>query len=562
MTFSGFLKFFCIFLLLNCIGFSLKAKISPPSNQTCTTTADCPNNSPFICCSGKCMVVPYCCPGETWCPPNCCPHGQKCAMETMKCVPDSACPTGQVKCQSKVGEGGKCCPKDLCSARGQCCEGPNNVCGDGCCFHGQCTTDGVCCPKAKGEACGNTCCPSDKPFCLEGVCSPLCNKERPCGYSFVCTEGRCCPPGSYQKLCGGKCCSEDSICVEGKCQACSQGNKPCNCPPDKKNCTPSCIGEWEICKNGVLVCPSGNVKCGKTCMNPLDRICVNGKIKECPIKNIVNTIVKNTCKPCPSNEISVRSQNICTACPSNNIIVKNECTVCPSGEVSVNGTTNEAYSYGYCCNTLAVDGQPCCKNSGIFYNNQCYARECYNICAATLNNYNKCLKKCSVWEHDSFNCTTKCYADYMSETLAIQRWMKPKCECMPNTTKKLPIYGGADSVAFEESCRRKAFKENGRPDKVTVDKSGSNKAALDSFNKDVAEEEKIEIRQIKYLNNICEQDHRFIKKRTRPMLGFKNFHSAKATISGIENIRMIQKGKIIAQKASQFAFSNFAALMA
>jgi putative transposase len=42
----------------------------------------------------------------------------------------------------------------------------------------------------------------------------------------------------------------------------------------------------------------------------------------------------------------------------------------------------------------------------------------------------------------------------------------------------------------------------------------------------------------------------------------KNFHSAKATISGIENIRMIQKGQIIAQKVSQFAFSNFAALMA
>ena len=109
---------------------------------------------------------------------------------------------------------------------------------------------------------------------------------------------------------------------------------------------------------------------------------------------------------------------------------------------------------------------------------------------------------------------------------------------------------------------RKAFRENRRPDKVTIDKSGSNKAALDSFNKDVSEEEKMEIRQIKYLNNIVEQDHRFIKKRTRPMLGFKNFHSAKATISGIENIRMIQKGQIIGQKPSQFAFSNFAALMA
>ena len=109
---------------------------------------------------------------------------------------------------------------------------------------------------------------------------------------------------------------------------------------------------------------------------------------------------------------------------------------------------------------------------------------------------------------------------------------------------------------------KKAFKENGRPGKVNIDKSGSNKTALDSFNKDVLKEEEIEIRQIKYLNNIVEQDHRFIKKRTRPTLGFKNFHSAKATIMGIENIRMIQKGQIIGQSASNASFHNFANLMA
>lgn len=109
---------------------------------------------------------------------------------------------------------------------------------------------------------------------------------------------------------------------------------------------------------------------------------------------------------------------------------------------------------------------------------------------------------------------------------------------------------------------RKAFKDNGRPAKDTVDKSGTNKAALDHFNTGVSKEEKIEIRQIKYLNNIVEQDHRFLKKRTRPTLGFKNFFSAKATISGIENIRMIQKGHILGQTACQSAFNNFAALMA
>jgi len=123
------------------------------------------------------------------------------------------------------------------------------------------------------------------------------------------------------------------------------------------------------------------------------------------------------------------------------------------------------------------------------------------------------------------------------------------------------LRGKRDAVAAK-AFFRKAFKENGRPDKVTVDKSGSNKAALDYFNKDVPKEEEIEVRQIKYLNNIAEQDHRFIKKRTRPTLGFKNFYSAKETISGIENIRMIQKGQILGQSACQSSFNNFASLMA
>jgi len=109
---------------------------------------------------------------------------------------------------------------------------------------------------------------------------------------------------------------------------------------------------------------------------------------------------------------------------------------------------------------------------------------------------------------------------------------------------------------------RKAFRENGMPETVTIDKSGSNKCALDSINEGLSKAEQCEIRQVKYLNNIAEQDHRFVKKRTKPMLGFKNFQSAKETLSGIENIRMIQKGQIIGQKPNQCAFKNFAELMA
>ena len=52
---------------------------------------------------------------------------------------------------------------------------------------------------------------------------------------------------------------------------------------------------------------------------------------------------------------------------------------------------------------------------------------------------------------------------------------------------------------------------------------------------------KIKVRQCKYLNNVVEQDHRLIKRITKPMLGFKNFYCAKRTLACIELIRMIKK---------------------
>jgi len=49
--------------------------------------------------------------------------------------------------------------------------------------------------------------------------------------------------------------------------------------------------------------------------------------------------------------------------------------------------------------------------------------------------------------------------------------------------------------------------------------------------------------QVKYLNNIVEQDHRAIKRQTRPMLGFKSFRSAAAMLAWIEPMHMIRKGQ-------------------
>ena len=63
-------------------------------------------------------------------------------------------------------------------------------------------------------------------------------------------------------------------------------------------------------------------------------------------------------------------------------------------------------------------------------------------------------------------------------------------------------------------------------------------------------------RQIKYLNNIVEQDHRFVKKITKPMKGFKAFDCAKATLAGIELHHMLRKGQHM-QSANRSIFEQF-----
>jgi putative transposase len=86
------------------------------------------------------------------------------------------------------------------------------------------------------------------------------------------------------------------------------------------------------------------------------------------------------------------------------------------------------------------------------------------------------------------------------------------------------------------------IRSHGTPEKITIDKSGANTAAIESFNAEHKAD--IEIRQIKYLNNIVEQDHRAVKRVVRPMQCFESFQSATAILAGIELTHMIRKGQL------------------
>ncbi|HYX34652.1 MAG TPA: IS6 family transposase [Oligoflexus sp.] len=89
---------------------------------------------------------------------------------------------------------------------------------------------------------------------------------------------------------------------------------------------------------------------------------------------------------------------------------------------------------------------------------------------------------------------------------------------------------------------KKAIRQHSVPGKINTAKSGANAGGLRAFNAEYTTD--IELRQVKYLNNIVEQDHRRIRQKTRPMLSFKTFMSAAKTIAGIEMMAMIKKGQI------------------
>jgi transposase-like protein len=80
------------------------------------------------------------------------------------------------------------------------------------------------------------------------------------------------------------------------------------------------------------------------------------------------------------------------------------------------------------------------------------------------------------------------------------------------------------------------------PEKINIDKSGANTAAIKNIRADSGAD--IELRRTKYLNNIVEQDHRAIKKIVQPMLGFKSFWSAASILAGIQTMHMIRKGQL------------------
>jgi transposase-like protein len=82
------------------------------------------------------------------------------------------------------------------------------------------------------------------------------------------------------------------------------------------------------------------------------------------------------------------------------------------------------------------------------------------------------------------------------------------------------------------------------PRVINVDKNAAYPPAIDDLKAESQLPATTELRQVKYLNNLVEQDHRFIKRLTKPGLGFGSFNTARRTLKGFEAMNMIRKGQV------------------
>jgi transposase-like protein len=103
-------------------------------------------------------------------------------------------------------------------------------------------------------------------------------------------------------------------------------------------------------------------------------------------------------------------------------------------------------------------------------------------------------------------------------------------------------------VAAAKAFLRKAIVHHGTPDKITLDGYQASHRAVVELREDQVIPAATLLRNSQYLNNMVEQDHRGIKCRTGPMLGFKRFDHAAIVIAGIELARKITKGQFAFQR--------------
>src|SRR5918997_58830 len=106
-------------------------------------------------------------------------------------------------------------------------------------------------------------------------------------------------------------------------------------------------------------------------------------------------------------------------------------------------------------------------------------------------------------------------------------------------------------IAAAKRFFTRAVEQHGTPETITLDGYPATDAAVAELKKCRVLCPQAKVRTSKYVNNLIEQDHRRVKQRLYPMLGFKNFANAAVTLGGVELAQKIKKGQFNTASISQ-----------
>src|SRR5215468_3514028 len=157
---------------------------------------------------------------------------------------------------------------------------------------------------------------------------------------------------------------------------------------------------------------------------------------------------------------------------------------------------------------------------------QAYAPEINKRCRPHLKPTNKSYR------------TDEIYIKVKAKTnICIAQWTRP-------ANHRLPAHGQTGRGGAKHFFRKALSSPgNGVPRVINVDKNPDYPAAVEALKEEGLLPRRVRLRQCKYLNNVVEQDHRTVKKRTWLAKGYGSFLTAWRTLQGIEAVNMIRKGR-------------------
>jgi transposase, IS6 family len=154
------------------------------------------------------------------------------------------------------------------------------------------------------------------------------------------------------------------------------------------------------------------------------------------------------------------------------------------------------------------------------------------------------VKKVWVYLYRAIDSQGNMIEFFLSPTRDAEAAKRFFCKALHVMVDSAPQVGSIEEQVAQPTTPTDPSTVTSAPRVINVDKNAAYPKAISELKAAGVLPESVELRQVKYLNNLIEQDHRFIKRLTKPGMGFYSVETASKTLQGYEAMNMIRKGQV------------------